>query len=187
MGLFDTFIFAEPMPCNECGNPIVSVQSKSFGETMTEYRVGDALTDKGLRLAVVEERCFCDACSQEGGAQTPRCWITVWHGIYAGTYQSEEKAHNRLSSIDRLTILEWHERQQKEKEAWRRRFRNLFNEIESLREYLHTEDKEAFLNRPLALFNSRVREFVKSDDPLLELIKSNEISSSEFGDADMFE
>lgn len=61
MGLYDTFVFEKPFPCPDCGTDIRSVQSKAFGCLIDMYRVGDAISDCGIRIGVVEEDLYCDS------------------------------------------------------------------------------------------------------------------------------
>lgn len=116
MGLFDTFIFDTPLPCPVCGAAVKSVQSKAFGCSLDYLRVGDALSDSGIRLGIVEEELYCDSCRGQQGDKRAPVFLVIWHGIFAGAYATMREAEVRLSGIDRVTLLEWHDRQQKEKE-----------------------------------------------------------------------
>lgn len=186
MGLYDTFIYDKPFTCTGCGAPIKSVQSKAFGCSLDYLRVGDALRDCGIRLGVVEEDLYCDACSGPQEGPRPKVFLVVWHGIFAGAYATMGEAEARLAGIDRVTLLEWHERQQKEKEDWRRRFRNLRGALSDWHDYTLAKDKEAYLKKPLGLFRSDLREAVAKSDPLGALLEEYGKEAHEEDDADIF-
>lgn len=186
MGLYDTFIFDKPFPCPNCGTDTKSVQSKAFGCLIDMYRVGDAISACGIRIGVVEEDLYCDVCrgSQEGNR--PTVFLVIWHGIYAGAYATMTEAEARLSGIDRVTLLEWHDRQQKEKEDWSRRFRSLRSALSDLRDYTLAEDKEAFLKRPLAFMHSGLRDIVSEADPLGAILEKHRKKPYEENATDIF-
>lgn len=186
MGLYDTFVFDKPFTCQSCGSAIKSIQSKAFGCSLDYLRVGDALSDCGIRLGIVEEYPYCDSCrGPQGDARSP-VFLVIWHGIFAGAYVTITEAEARLSGIDRVTLLEWHARQQKEKEDWSRRFRNLRCALSGWREYTLAEDKESFLKRPLALFRSDLREAVAKPDPLGWILEKHGKEPHEEEDPDIF-
>lgn len=186
MGLFDTFIFDTPIACSGCGKPIRSAQSTNFGSSLDTYRVGDAVRDCDIRLGIVKEQCYCDACTGANGARENDAWIVIWHGVYAGAEASYEAAENRLHSVDRSTLLEWHSRHQNEKEEWKRRFRSFFAAVEEWHRYSMATDKEAFLKKPLALIRSNLIEHIQSDDPLGAILegyrRDNETSDLDGGE-----
>ena len=174
MGMFDTFIFDSPITCSECGEPIVSTQSKSFGSLLDTYRVGDAIRDCRIRIGVVEELCWCSVCADRPNRRETVACLVVWHGIYAGAYASCETAETRLSTVDRMTLLEWHGRQQGEKEAWHRRFRSLYADLEGWHRYAIAEDKELFLKTPLGFLRSGLDKYLPEADPLGALLAAHE-------------
>lgn len=186
MGLYDTFIFDKPLPCPVCGSPIKSLQSKAFGCSLDYLRVGDALRDCGIRLGVVEEDLYCDDCGGPQESPKPKVFLVIWHGIFAGAYATMREAEARLAGIDRVTLLEWHERQQTEKEDWSRRFHNLRNALAGWHEYTLAEDKEAFLKKPRALFRSGLREAVAKSDPLGAILEKYGKEAREEDDAEFF-
>jgi len=186
MGLYDTFVFEKPFPCPVCGASIKSVQSKSFGCLIETYRVGDAIADCGIRIGVIEESLYCDSCRGPQGDTRAPVFLVIWHGIFAGGYSSMPEAEARLSGIDRLTLLEWHDRQQEEKEDWSRRFRNLRGALSDWREYTLAEDKDAFIKRPLVLFRSGLREAVAESDPLGWILEKHGKEPAAEDDVDMF-
>lgn len=171
MELFDTFIFGLPIACSECGKEIASAQSKNFGSTLDTYRVGDAIRDCDIRLGIIKEQCYCDSCSGTNGAKENDAWIVIWHGVYAGAFKTYDAAEARLNSVDRSTLLEWHSRQQTEKEGWQRRFRSFYAAVEEWHKYSIAEDKEAFLKKPLALIRSNLLDHMQSDDPLGDILE----------------
>jgi Zn finger protein HypA/HybF involved in hydrogenase expression len=185
MGMFDTFIFDAPIQCSECGAAIVSTQSKSFGSLLDTYRVGDVIRDCRIRIGVVEEQCWCAVCADRPNRRETDAWIVVWHGIYAGACASCEAAEMRLSMVDRMTLLEWHGRQQEEKEVWHRRFRSLYADLEAWHRYLLAEDKESFLKTPLGFLRSGLDKYLEEKDPLGALIAAHEPSKDD-GSDDLF-
>lgn len=186
MGLYDTFIFEKPFTCPACGADIKTVQSKAFACLIDTYRVGDAITDCGIRIGVVEEDLYCDACRVSQQGKRPTVFLVVWHGIYAGAYATMPEAETRLASIDRATLLEWHERQQDEKEDWSRRFHNLRTAISEWREYTLAEDKEAFLKKPMATLYSDLRDLVGAPDPLGSILEKYGKNLHEEDEIDIF-
>jgi hypothetical protein len=186
LGLYDTFIFDNPIPCSVCGAPIKSVQSKAFRCSLDYLRVGDALSDRCLRLGVVEEDLYCDSCSSPQEGPRPKVFLVIWHGIYAGAYATMREAEARLAGIDRVTLLEWHDRQQKEKEDWRRRFHSLRSALSDWHDYTLAEDKDAFLKKPMAFFRSGLREAAAKSDPLGAILEEYGKEAHEEDDADIF-
>lgn len=166
MGLFDTFIFESAIPCATCGKPIRSTQSKNFGSTLDTYRVGDNIRDCDIKLGIVKEHLYCDSCSGSEALDKNEVWLVVWHGVYAGASSSYEAAEACLHAVDRSTLLEWHTRQQSEKEEWRRRFHAFYAAVDEWHRYQQTADKDAFLKQPLAFIRSNLGEHIKLEDPL---------------------
>ena len=186
MGLYDTFVFEKPFSCPDCGTGIKSVQSKTFGCLIDMYRVGDAMSDCGIRIGVVEEDLYCDSCRGPHEGKRPTVFLVIWHGIYAGAYATMTEAEARLSDIDRVTLLEWHDRQQKEKEYWSRRFRSLRSALSDWRDYTLAEDKEAFLKRPLSFSRSGLREATAEPYPLAAILEKHGKEPHETDETDIF-
>ena len=174
MGLFDTFVFDTPISCLECGAKIPSTQSKAFEPCLDTYRTGDAIRACRIHSGIVEEECYCFSGSAKLERKKTPAWIVIWHGIYAGAYSTIEAAEARQGSVDRLTMLEWHLRQQSEKEAWRRRFRSLYSTLLNWHDYNLAEDKEAFLKKPWALFHGDLDTYAKAADPLAAILMDHE-------------
>ena len=187
MGLFDTFIFDQPIACSECGKELKSAQTKNFGSTLDTYRVGDAIRDCDIRLGIIKEQCYCDSCSGTNGAKENDAWVVIWHGVYAGAFASYETAEARLNSVDRSTLLEWHSRHQTEKEEWQRRFRSFYAAVAEWHKYSMADDKEAFLKKPLALIRSNLLEHIQSDDPLGAILEGycREIDTGDLDGGDL--
>lgn len=127
-----------------------------------------------------------DSCRGPQEGKRPTMFLVIWHGIYAGAYATMTEAEARLSGIDRVTLLEWHDRQQNEKEDWSRRFRSLRSALSDWHDYALAEDKEAFFKRPLAVMHSGLRDVVAEADPLGAILEKYGKEPHEEDEKDIF-
>lgn len=172
MGLFDTFVINPPVECPECKCAISSVQSKAFGQSLERYQPGTLVNQSEIRYGIIEEECYCQKCTYHKDIKRTVVYLLIWHNVYVGAYDSEKKALKKLNSIDRLNILEWLDKTQREKELWQCRFSNIYNEIRELHDYETSDNKEEYLKKPFNTNN--FKKYLEQDDPLAALLAEND-------------
>lgn len=182
MGMFDTFIFQTPIPCDECGQDIRSTQSKSFGQLLETYKPGDIVLSSYIRHGIIEETCYCNACWNREERKDTHVFLVIWHSVYAGTYIDEGAAMDRLQSVDRLDLLDWIDNHQKERDLWQRRFRSLFSDMATWHKYNTAEDKEKFLARPFPFINPAFQDHLKNENPFASILREHEVHREEGSD-----
>lgn len=182
MGMFDTFILEPPIKCEKCGNEIRDFQSKHFGRLLETYKPGEIITGSHIHYGIIEESIYCDSCSNNN----MKLFMMVWHNVYVGYEKDEQTAKKLLESIDRLNILEWLGKCQDEKNEWKRHFGSFYHSMEELWHYLKAEDKQKFLSSKRFLLARNLNKHLKSDDPLLSILKEYGVIMHDAAD-DMFE
>ena len=70
-------------------------------------------------------------------------YILIWNSIFVDLFKTEAEAEEKLKSTDRLSLIEWLDKAQTERDLWHRRFNNLYSEISSLNDYEKSGDKES--------------------------------------------
>jgi len=167
MSLFDTIVFPRPFACAGCGTLLESTQSHELGETLDTYRVGDVVAACPVVTGVLEERLYCGAC--RGVEQ--RVYITIWHSLITGVYQSEPEAEANLLEVDRADILNYLIAHQKEERRLERLLRSALGLVSDYADYLKAPDKGKFLNQPLGgIFLGRLKEHLSAEEPLASIV-----------------
>jgi putative toxin-antitoxin system antitoxin component (TIGR02293 family) len=103
MGLFDTVILSEPIPCPSCGHLIADVQTKELEILMQTYETGDVVGHaEDLRILRVE--AFCDREKEFTGVHV---YLPVFRGILLPPSQSFASAKAEIDSLglSRVTAM----------------------------------------------------------------------------------
>lgn len=104
MGMFDTIIFDQPIPCPKCGAEIRSDQTKAFECTLEDYRIGDCIAH-AEETRIVHDELYCDQCRQFTGALH---YLVVYRGILVGIETEREAAEAHLRSFSFEKLLLWY-------------------------------------------------------------------------------
>jgi hypothetical protein len=103
MGMYDTIIFARPIPCSKCGAEIRSDQIKAFDCALHEYRIGDCIAH-AEEIRVVSDELYCEECK----AYTTHYYLAVHRGVLVGIEQEREAAELLLRSFNFEKLLLWY-------------------------------------------------------------------------------
>lgn len=186
MGLFDTLICDPPLVCPRCSGEISTIQTKAFENTLSVYRPGEMISGNMIHHGIIEDHGYCNSCASKKESALFPVFIIIWHDVFAGVRQDEDEAFTILESIDRLQLLEWLEKYQIERKDCRRQFRNFYNTLRSLQEYLSAPDKEEFLSSHALFRFNNLSKHIQTDDPLESILEEYK-SSIPASDTDMFE
>jgi hypothetical protein len=104
MGMFDTIIFDQPLPCPKCGVEIRSAQTKAFECTLDDYRIGDCVAH-AEESRIVRDELFCWQCRAFTGTHY---YLAVYRGILVGIEQEREAAEALLRSFNFEKLLLWY-------------------------------------------------------------------------------
>ena len=143
MGMFDTIYLKNPIACKTCGADILDFQTKEFDNCLNHYRIGSVLSGTRILSGVIKDEAYCQGCSDAKRDAWMDVYLVVWHTILAGVETEECKAEARLTSVDRLDLVQWIEEAQKKEEQWQRRFFDLRNELRGWHEYVEDQKKTA--------------------------------------------
>ena len=141
MGMFDTIYLKNPIACKTCGADILNFQTKEFDNCLNHYRIGSVLSETRILSGVIKDEAYCQGCSDAKRDAWTDVYLVVWHTILAGVETEECKAEARLTSVDRLDLVQWIEEAQKKEEQWQRRFFDLHNELRRWHEYVEDQKK----------------------------------------------
>ena len=173
MGMYDTFVTSSAFICPDCGTEINSIQTKEFDKSLDIYHPGDIIRGRGIRNGIVSETLFCDKCRGPKNDDDKLIYILIWNSIFVDLFKTEAEAEEKLKSTDRLSLIEWLDKAQTERDLWHRRFNNLYSEISSLNDYEKSGDKKASLSKKIIL--PHIEEILNNDDPLDAILKNNAV------------
>lgn len=100
MGMIDTILFDQPIPCPKCGAEITFDQTKAFECTLDEYRIGDCVAH-AEEIRVVRDELFCGQCKKVTEKHT---YLVVYRGILAGIEEDLENTERRLCAPSALRL-----------------------------------------------------------------------------------
>lgn len=160
-----------PLVCPHCGKKIFSVQTKAFGNSLDVYQPGEIVLGNTVHHGIVEDQGYCDSCTSKKKSSFFPVFIIIWHDVFAGLRQDKDEAFKILEGIDRLQLLEWLEKYQIERKECERQFRNFYNTLHSLQEYLSAPDKEEFLSSHRLFQFNNVIKHIHSEDPLESVLQ----------------
>jgi len=135
--MFDTIHVKTPLLCPTCGAAHHDFQTKEFGSSMADYRVGSVLNWSPVVTGILKERLWCSTC-YEAGRPTDESvlYVVIWHSVLAGVEQDLGKAEARLAAVDRLDLIGWLDEAQREAMQWQRRYHGLFHDVRRWHEHL---------------------------------------------------
>ena len=165
--MFDTLVFPEPIDCVQCGGAVPSTQTKSLGSTLDTYRVGDVVSADGITTGVLTEELYCEPCRKFD----QKIYVTLWHGLITGFYTDEAMAERNLLAVDRADILYYLTLHQRERRRVTGLLHRALGVVESYADYLASEDKEAFLNKPFGFLRRDLKEHLGAADPLKSIVE----------------
>ena len=186
MGMFDTIYLKNPIACKTCGADILDFQTKEFDNCLNHYRIGSVLAGTRVLSGVIKDEAYCRACSDAKRDAWTDVYLVVWHTILAGVETEECKAEARLTSVDRLDLVQWIEEAQKKEEQWQRRFFDLHNELHRWHEYVEdqkkppepeTEGKKTL--RKLGSFWGPSEEIITALDPIGKILELHALKKNE--------
>ena len=184
MGLFDTIIVDPPLTCSRCGSEL-EIQTKHFDSIMLTYRIGSVLSGSPVLSGILPETVFCSECHRAGREHDDQIFLVVRHSILAGVERSEADAESRLTSIDRVDLIEWLDQAQRAEREARGRFWGLYRDVQMWHEHLQrdaSEDQataERTTSRALSGLFRLPDEVLEADDPLAEILRRHKESSPE--------
>jgi hypothetical protein len=178
MGMFDTIYLDKAIGCKNCGADILDFQTKEFDSCMNHYRIGSVLSGCQVLSGVIKDQAYCNACCNAKRDAWTDVYMVVWHTILAGVETEECKADARLTSVDRLDLVEWIAEAQKKEKQWQRRFFALHNELRRWHEYVEEQKKpqepESESNKRLRVLRSIWKpseEITKAADPIGKILE----------------
>lgn len=175
MGLFDTVIFSSPVRCPECGHEIDNVQTKLFGSTLQEYRVGDVVEACPVLSGVMRESLYCPQCHTQNQA----IYFSVWHTLLVGTSLDKEEAEARITHIDRAELLDYLAAHQKRALQWHNRFARLYGELQTYHDFMNTNPPLGAEAASKDIRYFRIASYVQEADALAALIEGNKPTNPE--------
>ena len=186
MGMFDTIHVKAPLLCPTCSAEIRSLQTKEFGSVMAHFKIGTVLRDSPVLTGIVKEALWCDACHNAKREQTnPPIYLVIWHSILAGVEQDLAQAEARLAAVDRLDLIAWLDKAQREAARWRAHYYDLLRDVERWHQHLarqnEPEEKDERRRAFQRLFDLP-QEILTAPDPLAAILERNKHADEEADD-----
>ena len=142
MGMFDTMALEKPLICPSCGHEESTVQTHLFGETLSTYRTGMIVSDCPVLSGILRETFWCSACHNKDLENAPELFVVIWHAILVAVEWTQEDAARKLASVDRVSLIEWLDRMQRDAREWRRKYHALRTDLDRWHRY-QGEQKES--------------------------------------------
>jgi hypothetical protein len=187
MGIFDTLILDPPLVCPRCGKAHESMQTKVFDSSMSTYRPGMIVPGCPVHSGILKDYIWCCPTDSDEHGRLD-VWIMFWHGVLAGYSLDIGSAERRLSTLDRLDLLDWLDSMQKTTLTWSNRYHALYRDLSDWIEYRDMpaeekapsetagKDKAPRFRRSLLMI--RLPEEVRNDpDPLRRILERNGMDS----------
>jgi hypothetical protein len=143
MGMFDTIRLETPLVCPGCGHEEPAVQTHHFGETLDTYRIGMIVPHCPILTGILIETFWCSACHHAGREARPSLYVVIWHSILVAVEWTREDAERKLAAVDRLSLIQWLDRTQREAAGWRRQYHALRNDLARWHDYQVQEKQRA--------------------------------------------
>jgi hypothetical protein len=143
MGMFDTIRLDEPLVCPACGNRQATLQTHHFGETLETYRIGMLVPECSVLTGILLESFWCSACRNADLKRAPQLYLVVWNSILVAVEWAREEAERKLAAVDRLSLIQWLDRTQREAVGWRRQYHALRNDLARWHDYQARETRRA--------------------------------------------
>lgn len=191
MGMFDTLRLDPPLKCPVCDADVTEVQTHDFGDTMAVYPIGSVMTMSPVLTGIVKETFFCNACwktdpEKERERERLPLYIGIWHSILITVDFQLAEVERRLAAVDRLDLIGWLEKAQRQANDWERRFHHLRHDVKRYREHLQTPPDSGDQENPRLASLRRLwglpDEVLNSPDPLGEILKRNEPDPKKHGE-----
>jgi hypothetical protein len=143
MGMFDTIRLDEPLVCPACGNRESTLQTHHFGETLDTYRIGMLVPACPVLTGIVLESYWCSACHNADLKSAPQLHLVIWNAVLVAVEWTREDAERKLAAVDRLSLIQWLDRTQREAATWRRQYHALRNDLARWHDYQAREQRRA--------------------------------------------
>ena len=167
MGMFDTIRLDEPLVCPACGNRQSTLQTHHFGETLDTYRLGMLVPACPVLTGILLESFWCPACQIADLKSEPQLHLVIWNSILVAVEWTREDAERKLAAVDRLSLIQWLDRTQREAAEWRREYGALRNDLARWHDYQVKEKQRvsapADASQPVA---SRLQNFFGPDEAI---------------------
>jgi len=141
MGIFDTLVLDPPLVCPRCGTMHESMQTKLFDSSMSTYRPGMIVPGCPVHSGILKDYLWCCPTDEDEHGRLD-VWLIIWHGVFAGYELDSGAAERRLSSLDRLDLLGWLDRMQKDAQEWKNRYHTLYRDLSDWVEYRDLPEEE---------------------------------------------
>jgi len=135
MGMFDTIQLDPPLVCPACGHAEATLQTHHFAETLDTYRVGMIVRDCPVLTGILRETFWCSACHNTEPGRAPELFVVIWNAILVAVEWTQDDAERKLGAVDRVSLIEWLDRMQREAREWRRRYHALRTDLERWHRY----------------------------------------------------
>lgn len=143
MGMFDTIRLDEPLVCPACGNRQSTLQTHHFGETLDTYRIGMLVPECPVLTGILLESFWCSACHNADLRSSPQLHVVIWNSILVAVEWARDDAERKLAAVDRLSLIQWLDRTQREAAEWRREYHALRNDLARWHDYQEQEKQRA--------------------------------------------
>ncbi len=104
MGMFDTIVFDKAYICPQCGGEIASIQTKTFEQTLGNFRVKDCISH-AEDIRIVKEELFCHKCTHFSGQYV---YLAVVRGILVGVANTLQAARSMLDDLNLEKMILWY-------------------------------------------------------------------------------
>ncbi len=171
MGMFDTINIEKSYNCSHCGSEIRSVQTKEFGNTLSDYHAKDCVSH-AEDVRIVKEQLFCDKCHEFIDEYV---YLVVARGILIGVTDSLKDAQAMLNGINLEKMILWyHDLYEKYRVELREKQKSLGfmrQVIEWFEKGYHKIKEERVEERRQLAFFAWTSEYLKETQEPLEALK----------------
>jgi len=180
MGMFDTVRLEPPLVCPACGHEESTLQTHHFGETLATYRAGMIVSDCPVLTGILRDTFWCSVCHNAEMETASELYIVIWHSILVGVEWKREDAERKLKAVDRLDLIEWLDRMQRETQTWRRKYHALRTDLDRWHDYQRKQAESDATQESDRIADSALRRFLEpdeairnADDPLAAILERN--------------
>ena len=155
MGMFDTIIFPESIPCSFCGKLHNDTQTKQFENILIKYFIGDILPSKTI-TGIIKETFICIHESMEKRVYEQDIYLVLWNHILINIVNNLEQANRFLANFGLNELCYLYVKIYHQKIDYETKYKKLKTYIRIYEEYLEMsiEEQEKFREKSNKTFIS---------------------------------